>query len=84
VPFADLSDIRLYYERGGDAGGPPLLFINGTGGDLRAEPSVMTWPIADGFDLLARTPPLGPRSSNSSEVRRDKDARAAVSLPQTR
>ena len=53
MPFADLLGIRLYYERGGDPAGPPLLFINGTGGDLRAEPSVMTWPIADGFDLLA-------------------------------
>lgn len=45
--------IDLYYERGGDPTGPRLLFINGTGGDLRTEPSVFTWPIADGFDLLA-------------------------------
>ena len=45
--------IDLHFERGGDPSGPRLLFFNGTGGDLRAEPSVFTWPIADGFDLLA-------------------------------
>jgi 3-oxoadipate enol-lactonase len=48
-----VSRIRLHWERGGDPDGPRVLFINGTGGDLRAEPSVFTWPIADGFDLLA-------------------------------
>ena len=45
--------VRLHWERGGDPRGSRVLFINGTGGDLRAEPSVFTWPIADGFDLLA-------------------------------
>jgi 3-oxoadipate enol-lactonase len=51
-----VSRIRLHWERGGDPEGPRVLFINGTGGDLRAEPSVFTWPIANGFDLLAYDP----------------------------
>jgi 3-oxoadipate enol-lactonase len=53
VTFADLDRLRMYYERGGDPDGPRLLFFNGTGGDLRTQPSALTWPIAQGFDLVA-------------------------------
>ena len=36
MPFARIRDIRMYYERGGNAGsGRRLLWINGSGGDLR-------------------------------------------------
>jgi 3-oxoadipate enol-lactonase len=51
MPFAQLAGIRLYYERAGD--GPPLLFISGTGGDLRTKPNVFDGPLGKAFDLLA-------------------------------
>jgi 3-oxoadipate enol-lactonase len=51
MPTANLPTIELYYERAGD--GPPLLFISGTGGDLRAKPNVFDGPFSKTFDLLA-------------------------------
>jgi 3-oxoadipate enol-lactonase len=51
MPTAKLPNIELYYERAGD--GPPLLFISGTGGDLRAKPNVFDGPFSKAFDLLA-------------------------------
>jgi len=51
MPTAHLGSIELYYERAGE--GPPLLFISGTGGDLRNKPNVFDGPLAKGFDLVA-------------------------------
>jgi 3-oxoadipate enol-lactonase len=51
MPFAPVADIELWYERAGQ--GPPLLFISGTGGDLRVQPNVFDGPFARTFDLLA-------------------------------
>jgi 3-oxoadipate enol-lactonase len=51
MPIAKLPNIGLYYERAGD--GPPLLFISGTGGDLRVKPNVFDGPLPKSFDLLA-------------------------------
>jgi 3-oxoadipate enol-lactonase len=51
MPIAKLPNIELYYERAGE--GPPLLFISGTGGDLRVKPNVLDGPFAKSFDLLA-------------------------------
>lgn len=51
MPFARVGEIDLYYERRGD--GPRLLFIGGTGGDLRQQPNVFAGPLARSFDLLA-------------------------------
>ena len=51
MAFAQLGNIQLYYERAGE--GPPLLFISGTGGDLRVKPNVFDGPLARQFDLLA-------------------------------
>src|SRR5438445_13877315 len=51
MPFARTNSIDLYYERAGS--GPPLLFISGTGGDLRNKPNVFDGPLAKSFDLLA-------------------------------
>jgi 3-oxoadipate enol-lactonase len=53
VPNVNVGDISLYYERGGSPSGPPVLFINGTGGDLRDEPSIFASPLGRDFDLLA-------------------------------
>ena len=51
MPIAQLDDISLYYERAGN--GDPLLFISGTGGDLRNKPSAMDGPLAKQFDMTA-------------------------------
>jgi 3-oxoadipate enol-lactonase len=51
MPITIANGVNLYYERGG--AGPPLLFISGTGGDLRTKPNVFDGPLAKGFDLLA-------------------------------
>jgi len=51
MPTAHLGSIDVYYERAGR--GDPLLFISGTGGDLRVTPNIFYSPIAKRFDLLA-------------------------------
>ena len=51
MPHARVGDIGIYHERAG--AGPPLLFISGTGGDLRNKPNVFDGPLARSFDLLA-------------------------------
>jgi 3-oxoadipate enol-lactonase len=51
MPDATLDSITLYFERAG--AGPPLLFIGGTGGDLRQKPGVMEGDLPKHFDVLA-------------------------------
>jgi len=51
MAMAQLGAIDLYYERTGQ--GTPLLFISGTGGDLRVKPNVFDGPLSRAFDLLA-------------------------------
>ena len=50
MPFADVHGIRIYYERAG--AGPPLLYLNWTGGDLR-DARIFAGPLEDAFDVLA-------------------------------
>jgi 3-oxoadipate enol-lactonase len=51
MAYATANGVRLYFERAGS--GAPLLFISGTGGDLRVKPNVFDGPLAKAFDLLA-------------------------------
>ncbi len=51
MPFEQLNDLPVHWQRAGH--GPPLLFISGTGGDLRTKPGVFESPLAKAFDLLA-------------------------------
>ena len=51
MPFTHANGIEIYFERAG--AGPPLLFISGTGGDLRVKPNVFDGPLPRRFDLLA-------------------------------
>ena len=51
MPTVQVGTVELYYERSGD--GPPLLFISGTGGDLRVKPNVLDGPLPKAFDLAA-------------------------------
>jgi 3-oxoadipate enol-lactonase len=51
MPFARIRDLDMYYERAGD--GPPLLFISGSGGDLRVTPNQMASPLVKQFDMVS-------------------------------
>jgi len=51
MPKARIGDIDIWWERAG--AGPPLLFISGTGGDLRIRPGVLDGPYVKAFDVLA-------------------------------
>ena len=51
MPFITVGDLSVCYERQGD--GAPLLFISGTGSDLRVRPGVMDGPLPKQFDVLA-------------------------------
>ena len=46
-----VRDIEIHHEIRGE--GPPVLFISGTGGDLRVEPNVFASPLAAATRLLA-------------------------------
>ena len=50
MPFANIGNIELYYERQG--AGPPLLFIGGTGGDLRRPETRFFGPLERNFTIL--------------------------------
>lgn len=51
MPSATLNGLTFHFERSG--AGERLVFISGTGGDLRAQPNVFASPLAGRFDLLA-------------------------------
>lgn len=51
MPFISVSDIDIYYEILGK--GPRLLYINGTGADLRNRPNIFDSSLADQFEILA-------------------------------
>lgn len=51
VPTARIGDIDIHHEIAGT--GPPLLFIGGTGGDLRQKPNVLDGPLVEHFTVAA-------------------------------
>jgi 3-oxoadipate enol-lactonase len=51
MPFDSVRDIQMYYEIQGK--GPRLLYIGGTGGDLRQSPNIFETPLAQEFEILA-------------------------------
>lgn len=51
MAFVDTPRLRHWIERAGS--GEPLLFISGTGGDLRNKPNVFDGPLPRAFDVLA-------------------------------
>ena len=51
MPSETIGDIDIHWERQGE--GPRLLFISGTGGDLRNKPNVFDGPFPKSFDVLA-------------------------------
>jgi len=51
MPYATIDGLQFYFERAGS--GPRLLFISGSGGDLRTQPNVFASKLAKAFDLAA-------------------------------
>lgn len=51
MPIAAVNGLNLYFERAG--AGAPLLFISGTGGDLRAKPNQFDGPFPKAFDMIS-------------------------------
>ena len=51
MPRLKVNAVELYYEIAGT--GPRLLFISGTGSDLRNQPNVFDSPLARHFEILA-------------------------------
>ena len=51
MPLVRVGDIEICCERAGQ--GPRLLYISGTGGDLRLRPGVFEGPLPGRFDVLA-------------------------------
>jgi pimeloyl-ACP methyl ester carboxylesterase len=51
MPFISVRDIQIYYEVSGK--GPRLLYISGTGADLRNKPNIFDSPLTDHFEILA-------------------------------
>ncbi len=51
MPFTQVRDLNLYYELRGE--GPNLLFIGGSGGDLREKPNIFDSPLTESFTILA-------------------------------
>lgn len=51
MSFAKVGDLNVYFERAG--AGAPLLFISGSGADLRIKPNQMDGPLPKHFDVLS-------------------------------
>lgn len=51
MPYTKINNIQLYYQIAGS--GPRLLYISGTGGDLRKKPNIFDSPLAAQFEILA-------------------------------
>lgn len=51
MPFADRDQVRLYWEQAGS--GPPVLFVGGTGSDLRQRPGILDSPLTSSCTVLA-------------------------------
>jgi 3-oxoadipate enol-lactonase len=50
LPITRVGDLDCYYEVHGH--GPRVLFLNGSGGDLRQKPGLFDGPLAESFELL--------------------------------
>lgn len=53
VSRATIGDVELCFTMTGPADGPPLVYVSGSGSDLRAKPSVADTPLVDHFRVLA-------------------------------
>lgn len=66
MPYADVNGVRLYYETAGS--GPPLLYISGTGSDLRNTPRPFDAPGAGDFTMTAYDQRCMGRSTRPDDI----------------
>ena len=52
MPVSTVNDIDIHWEMRGNEAGPRVLFIGGTGGDLRKTPNVFDGPLAKSANVL--------------------------------
>ena len=78
MPVATLHGIRFYYEQAGT--GPGLLFLNGTGGDLRHKPRLVDGPLAANLEILAHDQ-RGLGQSGKPDVVYTRDRLPDISAP---
>ena len=52
MPASTVNDIDIHWEMRGNQAGPRVLFIGGTGGDLRKTPNVFDGPLAKSAHVL--------------------------------
>lgn len=53
MSFFKSNDIDIYFEASAPEGQPKLLYISGTGGDLRKKPGIFDGPLPNLFQLLS-------------------------------
>ena len=51
MPYLRSGDIDIHYQTTAAEGKPKLLYISGTGGDLRKKPNILSSPLANFFEL---------------------------------
>lgn len=51
MTYAHIGELSVWYERRGE--GPRVLFVSGSGGDLRTKPNVFDGPLARVHDVVA-------------------------------
>ena len=68
MPFVKVRDINIYYEIGGE--GPRLLYISGTGGDLRRMPSIFESALGErAVEYRRRAPKVSARAAYVQKTR---------------
>lgn len=53
MPYFQSGDLEIYYESSNPDGRPRLLYISGTGGDLRKKPGIFDSPLPELFKLAS-------------------------------
>lgn len=53
VEYADLDDVTLAYALAGDVDAPPLVYVSGSGSDLRRTPNALESMFVERFRVLA-------------------------------
>ena len=53
MSLIETHDLSIYYERSSKQSNGPLLYIGGTGGDLRNRPNQLDSPLKDSFEVIS-------------------------------
>mgnify|MGYP002827866767 CR=1 FL=1 len=53
MPIISTKELDIYYERSEPRENGPILYIGGTGGDLRNKPNQLDCPLAEHFEIIS-------------------------------